>query len=673
MLNKTWFVLYKLFAFGVKGGCNKIHHSLLRALFSGFAILLLLPGGAIANLSAESVLAPEPALENSRCLRCHADPAEKFAVREDGSQNNIFIDTQPLHGSVHGKVACVGCHSDVTKLPHAKPLSLSIGCNNCHQRTYQESVKSGTAGTPNKGERLAVVLEQTQNYMHSVHAQPRADNQLRANAACHDCHEGHNIGAKGSAQRTAYRLNNPEVCGQCHEKQKLDYLTSVHGKAVTEKQDLKSAVCYDCHTPHAIGSPKGDPMKLAIVKNCGNCHEKAAHDYMESYHGQVNRLGFANTAKCQDCHTGHQVLKVSDPASSIHPNNRLTNCRKCHEEANENFLKFRPHADADDPVKHPDLYIAKRFMQALIIGVMGFFWLHTLLWLVREMSDRMKGKGFHEDLDRPEVVYFMRFRPVWRWVHTLFAIATMVLILTGTSLLFSHTDWAKAVVVLLGGPVMEGIIHRVAAVTWLGIFVFHLILVTRNIVLAPGGFKWFGETSLLPNWNDLKDLRNMILWFFGRAERPDFSHWTYWQKFDYWAPFWGAMVIGLSGIILFSPELTARLLPGEVFNFATLVHAEEALLAAVFLNTVHFFNVHFRPERFPMSTTIFTGAIPIEEFKHDHRLEYERLKASGTLDKFLVKRPSRRVDLMSSFIATVLIVAGLTLLTLVLIGAATAP
>jgi cytochrome b subunit of formate dehydrogenase len=178
---------------------------------------------------------------------------------------------------------------------------------------------------------------------------------------------------------------------------------------------------------------------------------------------------------------------------------------------------------------------------------------------------------------------------------------------------------------------------------------------------------------MLPNWKDWDDLRGMFKWFLGRGPRPEFCHWTYWQKFDYWAPFWGTAVIGSSGIILFAPEATATILPGWVFNIATLIHAEEALLAAIFLNSVHFFNVHFRPERFPMSTTIFTGAIPIEEFKHDHRLEYERLVAAGELEKHLVKRPSRRADLASSFITSVLIMAGLALLTLVLIGLATMP
>lgn len=636
---------------------------------------LLYSGAAVAVSQEDSGIAPStsttaaPVIANHRCLRCHADQEEKFSVGQDGTRNNIYVDPKVLEHSVHGKVACTGCHSDVTKLPHAKPLAKSIGCISCHKQQWDKLKQDPD---PKKRERLDVVLQQTDNYLHSAHAKPNAKDQSRVNAACHDCHDAHNIGAPGALQRTEHRLKNPEVCGRCHEKQKKDYLGSVHGKAIVEKKDGESAVCSDCHTTHAIASPKADSAKLAITQNCGDCHKKAQKTYLASYHGQVNRLGYTHTAKCFDCHGGHDVKKDDDPTSRVHANNRLENCKTCHKNATENFLGFQPHGDADNPEKYPGLYWAKRFMGALIIGVMVFFWVHVLLWLYRELMDRMAGKGFRENLDQPEIVYFRRFSPVWRWVHALFAISTMVLILTGTSLLFSHTDWAKAVVTFLGGPRMEGIIHRVAAITWLSIFVFHLVIVGRNIWHKRKTFNWFGGNSMVPSLTDLKDMRNMFLWFFGRAERPEFCHWTYWQRFDYWAPFWGAMIIGSSGMILFFPEKTATVLPGWVFNIATLIHAEEALLAAIFLNTVHFFNVHFRPERFPMSTTIFTGAIPLEEFKHDHRLEYERLVAIGELEQHLVKRPSRRVDLASSFLATILIVAGLTLLTLVLIGRATA-
>jgi cytochrome b subunit of formate dehydrogenase len=640
-------------------------------LLTGVWAAGLLHSGALAAIAANtdstSLQAP-PAIENSRCLRCHADHEEKFVLRPDGSRNNIFIDTKIIEASVHGNVPCTGCHRDVTKLPHAKPLSGAIGCVECHREQRDKLWKEGD---PGKLKRLDVVLEQTDAYLHSAHAKPDPDNLSRVAAACHDCHDAHNIGKPGEAQRKQHRLKNPEVCGRCHEKEKQDYLASAHGKALIEKQDEKSAVCSDCHTLHSIGSPKTDAMKLQITRNCGSCHEEAQRTYMESYHGQVNRLGYANTAKCFDCHGSHNILKEDDPKSEVHPDNRLENCRTCHKNATDNFLAFQPHGDPDNREKYPWLFFAKQFMQALIIGVMIFFWIHVLLWLYRELMDRIRGKGFRENLDQPDIVYFRRFTPVWRWIHALFAIATMMLVLTGTSILFSHTAWAKAVVAFLGGPKMEGIIHRTSAIIWLSIFVFHLGVVTINIWRKRKTFNWFGGTSLVPSWNDLRDLKNMFLWFFGRAERPDFCHWTYWQKFDYWAPFWGATIIGSSGLILFFPEKTAAILPGWVFNVATLVHAEEAVLAAVFLNTVHFFNVHFRPERFPMSTAIFTGKIPIEEFKHDHRLEYERLVAIGELEKHLVRRPSRRVDLASSFLASVLIIAGLTLLTLVLIGRAT--
>jgi len=69
-----------------------------------------------------------------------------------------------------------------------------------------------------------------------------------------------------------------------------------------------------------------------------------------------------------------------------------------------------------------------------------------------------------------------------------------------------------------------------------------------------------------------------------------------------------------------------------------------------------------------MSTTIFTGSIPLDEFKHEHELEYERLKASGELEQHLVKKPSRLVRTGSNMLGILLIMAGLTLLTLVIIG-----
>ncbi len=133
----------------------------------------------------------------------------------------------------------------------------------------------------------------------------------------------------------------------------------------------------------------------------------------------------------------------------------------------------------------------------------------------------------------------------------------------------------------------------------------------------------------MPNWKDLDDALAMFKWFFGKGPRPAFDRWTYWEKFDYWAVFWGMAIIGGSGMMLAFKEATASVLPGWVFNIATLVHGEEAILAAVFLFTVHFFNNHFRPDKLPPPDIVmFTGTVALEEFRREHALEYQRLVAN---------------------------------------------
>ena len=89
--------------------------------------------------------------------------------------------------------------------------------------------------------------------------------------------------------------------------------------------------------------------------------------------------------------------------------------------------------------------------------------------------------------------------------------------------------------------------------------------------------------------------------------------------------FWGVAVIGATGLILWFPTFFTRLMPGWVVNVATTIHSDEALLAVCFIFSVHFFNTHFRPEKFPIDTVIFTGGMPLEEFKKDRPREYQEM------------------------------------------------
>ena len=143
----------------------------------------------------------------------------------------------------------------------------------------------------------------------------------------------------------------------------------------------------------------------------------------------------------------------------------------------------------------------------------------------------------------------------------------------------------------------------------------------------------FGKRSLWFNKKDLQDFIGSIKWYFGKGPRPDYGRWTYWEKFDYLAVFWGVGIIGLSGLIMWFPEMFTKLLPGVFINVAMIIHSDEALLAVGFIFSVHFFNTHLRPESFPLDPVIFTGVVPLDEYKVDRPEEYKYLKESGNLKK----------------------------------------
>ncbi len=638
---------------------------------AGASLVWPLPATAAdapAAKAAKAAKTPEPEIgnpENAICLGCHGN--EGFGVpAADGKMRNLHVVKDKFGKSVHGKRLCSECHQKITEVPH-QPTTVKVCCVNCHEELW-EKVKQENKTQENA--KLGIVVQQIDKYMKSIHARPSKEDQSRTNATCYNCHDPHTIYPKGSDERAEWRLHLPKTCGKCHAKELDDYATSVHGKSVLELGNPYAAICSDCHTTHDVEDTGKDATKLVITKNCGNCHEESLKSYTETYHGQINRLGYAYTAKCFNCHGSHGIQRANDPKSSVHPNNRLQTCKQCHQDATPGFTSFEPHGTTHDFGRFPTIWLASKLMIQLLAGTFAFFWTHTALWFYREYKDRQARKT------RPHVKtdelllgkYYQRFPLIWRIAHLTFALTLMILTLTGMAVLYSNTAWAPVVIGLLGGPKVAAIIHRTCAVIFATVFIIQLIYFVLRIGRNWRTFQWFGPNSLVPRWQDLWDMIAMFKWFFNLGPRPVFDRWTYWEKFDYWAPFWGVTIIGVSGVMLWFPSTTASFLPGWVFNVATIFHGEEALLAALFLFTVHFFNNHFRPDKFPLDVVMFTGAVPLDEFRHEHTVEYNRLVQSGELAKYLVDQPSPPMALGARILGFSLITFGLVLLVLVLTG-----
>ncbi|MDP3048624.1 MAG: hypothetical protein Q8N12_04225 [Thermodesulfovibrionales bacterium] len=240
------------------------------------------------------------------------------------------------------------------------------------------------------------------------------------------------------------------------------------------------------------------------------------------------------------------------------------------------------------------------------------------------------------------VMYIQRFEVFARLLHITMILSFLTLAITGMSLKFSYAPWAVTVSGLLGGYEAMGILHRVAAAVMFADFGVHFIYVRRKWRESGKSLRAyvFGRESIIPNLNDLKELIGTTKWFFGLGPQPAYGHWTYWEKFDYFAVFWGVGIIGLTGLTMWFPEFFTRWIPGHWINIANIIHSDEALLASGFIFTVHFFNTHFRPEKFPMDPVIFTGQVPLEEFKHERPHEYEQLLKDGKLNELLSNTPA---------------------------------
>jgi cytochrome b subunit of formate dehydrogenase len=619
-------------------------------------------------------------MANADCLRCH----ERKDIKSSKDGRPLSVDASELSHSKHVKQACSQCHIGVTpsKLRPCETITQKVNCGSCHVeivQQYQQSMHGqlvakkdlnaptclechGTHGIHGKtepssntfptnvpvlcarchrqGQKAALRYtgsekEVVERYTESIHGKGLLKSGLVVTAMCTSCHTAHSVMPHENPASSVNDKNVPATCGKCHNGIEEQFEHSVHSRNVTSTKE-PLPVCNDCHSAHTIGRTDSEGFKLTIMNQCGRCHEKIAKTYFDTYHGKVSQLGYTKTAKCYDCHGAHDILPIANPASHLSRNNVVATCQKCHPGANRRFAGYLTHATHHDPAKYPWLFWTFWGMTGLLLGTFTIGGAHTLLWLPRALQMRRDHVHVPAAASAQE---YLRFTRLNRLLHASMIVSFMSLALTGLTLKFSYTAWASVVSHLLGGFESAGYIHRVAASIMVCIFITHVTDVVRRKRREKRTWRsmLFGPDTMLPTRKDLDDVIGSFKWFLGLGKRPQYGRWTYWEKFDYFAVFWGIFVIGSTGLTLWFPEFFTRFMPGWILNVATIVHSDEALLATGFIFTVHFFNTHLRPEKFPMDIVVFTGRMPLEEFRQDKPAEYEDLVQSGQLPKYLVE------------------------------------
>lgn len=375
----------------------------------------------IATFAMLVLASLSPALHaQTDCLSCHGD-----VTMQDGAGHNVGVDGNVFHSSVHSDLGCSACHSSITAYPHpdhpqavkcvachAEEAAKLVGsvhehsadqpCTTCHGTAHailpKDNPKSevyplnipATCGKCHgdaamaKQHHLANVYPQ---YMDSIHGYAVSQEGLLVAANCESCHGSHHVLSHTNPQSPTYRTAIPATCGKCHGGILTQYMAGIHGQAMASGNQ-KAPVCTDCHTAHTIARP----TMAQSTPVCGSCHQAQLSTYRDTFHSQVSDLGsYVAVARCSDCHGEHEILPASDPRSPVNSANLVKTCGRCHQNANAGFVKYEPHANPHNRRLYPVLYYIRLFMVLLITGVMTFFLLHSLLWLIRSLIEKAHG------------------------------------------------------------------------------------------------------------------------------------------------------------------------------------------------------------------------------------------------------------------------------------------
>jgi cytochrome b subunit of formate dehydrogenase len=569
------------------------------------------------------------------------------------------------------KNGCAVCHRDqrleLVKGVHAKAgekdergRGLPMDCGKCHGTNPHAIFAARDQRSPvflNNQVRTcgSCHTEDQQTYEMTVHGRGLIESGLTVTAVCANCHGAHGIYYAADRRSTLHVANVAATCSKCHQFIEERLAKSVHGRgtglgAATDRPAAGGEVrrhptCTDCHQGHHLLRSDVAEFRLDLANRCGNCHADLSSRYAMSMHGELTHQGHAAAAECADCHGAHDILPVDDPQSNLAAGeNRLRTCRKCHAYAVANFASFDPHADYHDEARYPKLHSTYGWIQWTVNVLFILFLIHAFLWFIRALVDRLQ-QGGHTTLQAGQYA-LPRFDPLQRGSYTALAVAFVGLTASGVALKYSDQPWGQWLARGLGGFRSASFWHHFFAVLAILAVVVQLARTVVRIQARRGARGWknalFGPDSLVPNGRDVRELGKMLLWFIGFGRKPGFERWAYWEKLDFWAFSLAALVIGISGLMMWYPNLFCLVLPGTVLNFAKMVHSEFAIYIASFLFLIHFFHAHFRPEKFPMDLSVMTGKVS-EEHLRKYRPEYvARLEREGKLSEIRENAPSRR-------------------------------
>ena len=240
---------------------------------------------------------------------------------------------------------------------------------------------------------------------------------------------------------------------------------------------------------------------------------------------------------------------------------------------------------------------------------------------------------------------YQRFSISQRLQHWVMTLSFTLLAVTGLPQRYALAGWAEWMIATMGGIETVRIVHRVSAVVFILVTVFHFVSLAYAVIVKRS------RMTILPSLKDVTDLLDAVRYNLGLArQHPRFPHFSFIEKMEYWALIWGAVLMILTGFMLWNPIATARFFPGEFIPAAKTAHSAEALLAVVAVLIWHFYSVHVKT----FNRSMFDGKLTRKQMEEEHAGELEELDA-GVRRLPVPREVKRRRERVFLPVATVLL------------------
>jgi hypothetical protein len=323
--------------------------SILRLVFSACSVFLLLLFSVPVDSFAAYI---------GNCLLCHKYPGLS-RIDEEGEFRLLYVNEHTFANSVHAKVKCEGCHTDIKKIPH-DPAKKVDCLTQCH-------IKEPSSEQQFSHREVAEFLSKSVHTKLDQNQQPKKYQEDMP--YCKDCHDNPLYRPLSFFKRVRPGISDVALgrCRVCHKKDEFIYRFYNH---VTTRL-------------HKIRSPKN------IAEMCARCHDdpelvarhdniatKAVFSYGETFHGKAAMFLDERIPDCLDCHVNrgesvHQMLSYKDPLSATHATNKDKICAsmECHPKATPKLAKYNVHTELD-PEKSPSQYYFSAFFITLTGGTL---------------------------------------------------------------------------------------------------------------------------------------------------------------------------------------------------------------------------------------------------------------------------------------------------------------